>query len=610
MKFYFLFALLAFCTKTSAAQLSNNTTIVSISFNETLQGYGSPGGNENDTIHNFQVAYEEGKNANDTMSFALQVNIADITKWLADPLHNAVCAGDVVEAGTTNGSSVAVGSEGSLHIFDGGVLPSHQLMMEYSLPFTSTSGNYTLYGVKHIPGNDCLNLLSQVTTLYVHVYDDDIETDSKEDKQIVRSGIVKIGAMGVISIVESLRIHGGTVADQIKGFLSFGLLLVGNILKNCLSISAYDTNFWYLWANDGITGVLLDLIQRPSELELRLAMYIGNKTNNETSSVTVHRQMLPLSDFIMGDDNVTVYFGKHMQMSKTGIVGMIGKIYILYILLNIIYWFYCFYTTHYRYMYCSTFSCTVYLTQISLISTLSLSDGININISFSLSARHNSFLPPGLNALGLDKILPKPVSQYGEIGNYPAGGLIGQHKLTAGSKMVKTIYTIPVGLDSVMLKWSMISTNTFIDVANGNNVDLQIEMVAMPLRLLQFLPPSTWIAPTYIHIDGNEHKISTLNDAIDMLKITSGGELTSDNSHRIFSAEIQLPAATSGAIHISLNCTAPASDFAMLDKEGTTFIHSTVRGSCYAEVIRLNEDGTVSTTSYKSERQNLLEIKA
>ena len=81
------------------------------------------------------------------MSFSLQVDIADVVKWHADPLHNAVCAGHVIEAAITNMSSVPVGADGSLHVFDGGVHhKTHELMMEYSLPFVEKGRNYTLYG--------------------------------------------------------------------------------------------------------------------------------------------------------------------------------------------------------------------------------------------------------------------------------------------------------------------------------------------------------------------------------------------------------------------------------------------------------------------------------
>ena len=214
-----------------------------------------------------------------------------------------------------------------------------------------------------------------------------------------------------------------------------------------------------------------------------------------------------------------------------------------------------------------------------------------------------------MNALGLGKLVPKPVSQYGEIGNYPLGGTVGAHVLTAATPLVFTTYKIPFGLDSNLLQWSMISASQFIEEDTLNKVDLQVEIVAMPLRLLQFLPPATWIAPTYILLNANEFKMNTLEEATEMLKIVSDGRLSKDNTHREISVEIQLPATKSGMLHIALNCTSPASDFAFLDKEGSTYIHSTVLGSCRAKVTSMNDAGVVSTKSYISERKCLLEIK-
>ena len=40
---------------------------------------------------------------------------------------------------------------------------------------------------------------------------------------IVRKGIARINATGVIKIIESLRVTGGTKLDQLTGFLDFGM---------------------------------------------------------------------------------------------------------------------------------------------------------------------------------------------------------------------------------------------------------------------------------------------------------------------------------------------------------------------------------------------------
>ena len=241
--------LLALLVLAHGTDASNAT--VSLTFNETLKGFGTVGGSPNDTIADFQRAYVAGKENGESMSFSLVVDIADIDAWSKDPLHNAVCTGLVTESAITPmPAGLPVDAGGSLHVFDGGVLPTHELRMEYALPFhTAADGKkYMLYGVKHLPGNDCLGILSQATTLYVHVLalpDKTLAVGSPPPPgAILRSGIVKIGAGDVISLIASMRLHGGTLADKIEGFLTFGLLLLGDIAKNCLARGAYETDFW------------------------------------------------------------------------------------------------------------------------------------------------------------------------------------------------------------------------------------------------------------------------------------------------------------------------------------------------------------------------------
>ena len=560
-------ALLGLILLASGTNAANVT--VSLTFNETLKGFGTVGGSSNDTIADFQRAYVRGKGIGESMSFSLVVNISDIDAWAADPLHNALCSGMVTESAITpmpSGLPVDAGS-GSLHVFDGGVLPTHELRMEYALPFTTAAGkHYTLYGVKHLPGDDCLGILSQATTLYVHMLD----TDKLKQPMaigsppppgaILRSGIVKIGAGDVISLIASMRLHGGTLVDQIKGFLTFGLLLLGDVVKNCLAKGAYETDFWYFWSSDRSTGVLLDMVKRPTTLELRLAQYAHG------TAPVVTRQFLPLSDFSLASDNVTVTMGKDLTMSPTGIAGTVG--------------------------------------------------GVPLNVSFALDGRTNSFLPPVISALGLDAVLPKPVSAYGGVG--AAGGRVGARALAAGVPMVKTTYRIPYLIDA--LKWVMISAMRF-DAVVGDTaaeaeeaapaaVDLQVELVALPLSLLPFLPPSAWVAPVYVRVDGKEYHLDTLDDATASVDVTADGKLSPDNTVRTFGVAVQLPARPVGAQRVQLNCSAPASAFAFLDQEGKTMIHTTTMGDCDAAVVRVDASGAATTTRYRSLGRNLLEIKA
>jgi cholesterol oxidase len=178
---------------------------VGVSFNETLQGFGVEGGSVNDTIADFEAAYDAGKKLNQKLAFGLYVSIPDMAKFLTDPLRTGVCAGYAEANGLTPATGATVENGGRINIFDGGVLPTHELRMEYTLPFVALDGkNYTLTGVKHIPSKDCAQLASQVTTLYVHVREGYDDLTAK----IVQKGIVKIGPAATIKLIASLKVFG------------------------------------------------------------------------------------------------------------------------------------------------------------------------------------------------------------------------------------------------------------------------------------------------------------------------------------------------------------------------------------------------------------------
>jgi hypothetical protein len=98
---------------------------------------------------------------------------------------------------------------------------------------------------------------------------------------------------------------------------------------------------------------------------------------------------------------------------------------------------------------------------------------VTVDVSFALDGRRNDFLPAVLYDVAA-KVLPTPVSNYGEVGT--DDGVVGGVPLKAGTPLVKTTYRIPVGLQ--LMHWCMISAMAF------DGTDLQIEMVGMPLSVL------------------------------------------------------------------------------------------------------------------------------
>ena len=61
-----------------------------------------------------------------------------------------------------------------------------------------------MVGTKHMPGNDCKDILLQITTLYTQVFKCNTTTGEPDPTQIVRRGIVKIDFAGGLAASASV----------------------------------------------------------------------------------------------------------------------------------------------------------------------------------------------------------------------------------------------------------------------------------------------------------------------------------------------------------------------------------------------------------------------
>lgn len=209
---------------------------VFIRFDEVLKGFGIQGGSDDDTLEDFQKAYDQGKLANSTLSFSARVTLRNIAGFVKDELHRGGITGSATADTITGPDGRSLEEGATISIFPRGVTPTnttHELGMKYTLPFQDEQGkNYTMVGVKHIPGNDCLRLLQHITTLYVHVRD----MDTPAPHKIVRKGIVHIDLLGALSLIASLRIGGGTTKlQEVDGLVLFAAFLGKDVVQDCLT---------------------------------------------------------------------------------------------------------------------------------------------------------------------------------------------------------------------------------------------------------------------------------------------------------------------------------------------------------------------------------------
>lgn len=226
-----------------------------------------------------------------------------------------------------------------------------------------------------------------------------------------------------------------------------------------------------------------------------------------------------------------------------------------------------------------------------------VADGImaaasNLGFDGIMGSRKMVFLP-NIFRYGLGKfvsgVVPVVTSHYGSVTSDPTRmRMVGNSTLKAAVPLVKTTYAIPAGLS--VLRWAMISASQF------EGTDLQVELVASPI-LTEALG---YIAPVYVFFEGTEYHLNSLFDLFASVSLSRAGDYDNDQAHRVFEAEIRIKSAK-----ILLSCSAPVEQFAFLEQEGSTYIHSTVFGDCTATVNKMLKPSKV----YTSFGVNLLEIK-
>lgn len=247
----------------------------------------------------------------------------------------------------------------------------------------------------------------------------------------VRKGISKINVTAVIKLVASLRVGGGdTPLDRIEGFLKFAAFLLGDVGHNCLNTTATAVNVEYFWSSDGTNGVLLGMVRRPDHLELRTITYMpsaaptmGSTTVGDGTSpqIVVAKEVLPLSAYKNGTGWVAM---GNLNMSTQGCVGIAAN-------------------------------------------------NTRVDVMFTgMDERNNTFLPSDFEPGGIfDEVsdfVPVVTSKYGAVGGEV--GTVGKKLLLrAGTPLVRTSYSVPVGME--ILRWGMISASQF------EGSDLQIEML-------------------------------------------------------------------------------------------------------------------------------------
>jgi hypothetical protein len=339
--------------------------------------------------------------------------------------------------------------------------------------------------------------------------------------------------------------------QKLTGLVDFALFLGQNVLPNCdPTPGPSTTQFYYFWLSDQERAALVGMIRRPTEnrLELRVVQYQAGEPP------VVQKQNLSMQEYQNLSDG-TIVMGP-LKMSPEGVIGSVAN--------------------------------------------------VSVNLPFaSLDGRSNLFLPPSITKseelTWLMPYIPAVRSSYGTA--IPSGGAtVGGYSFASGS-LVKTQYPVPLGLSVV--RWALLSANQF------EGSDLQLEVVAMPLvdlaehipvvkRVLDCNPVNCYIAPSYVRLNKREYH---LNDLVsEQVRIEAASTFNHNQTAREFAVRIHLLELDT---KLEVNCSAPVDAFAFVEKEGHTYIHTTLAADCVASIdAPLHKPELVY-----SRRRNLMELK-
>jgi len=258
-----------------------------------------------------------------------------------------------------------------------------------------------------------------------------------------------------------------------------------------------------VWVSDplGAGGMLLDLIVRPTTLELRMEIY------NASMPPLVLKEYLPLSA-LSTDGGFSVTMG-NVTLTSSSASGSVN--------------------------------------------------GTPFSLAFTLGSRANEFVPALFEKSSLG-LLPNFSSSYGNLtlASYGASQL-------KGTPLVCSRYAVRFDLDQ--LRWAMISAMAF------PGSDLQLELLAMDTIGNLFLPT------VYVFYNGEQHQLD--DPFLLEARVEKAGDIA--GQARVFSAAIETL-----SLHLHVNCSAPLSQFALLDTEGNTQIHTTVLGVCVVDDLKAN----------------------
>jgi len=198
--------------------------------------------------------------------------------------------------------------------------------------------------------------------------------------------------------------------------------------------------------------------------------------------------------------------------------------------------------------------------------------GMNLDACFALSGCKMRFVP-GFVTWWFDNV-PDFRSLYGALDRATCEGAVYKDEPVTCSTY---------SLDSLAgARWVLISAPRFAAT------DFAFEISAA--RLL-----GRWMPAAWVFLAGREYHLNSPMDSLFRLRIGRAGDV--ESGERVFTASIR-----ASGLRLDVEARGPVDQFARLDVEGQTEIHTTLFGTCRATVAAAGQ-------TFVAERNCLLEVK-
>lgn len=192
----------------------------SLSFTEEMKGFVRAGAPD------WQTGHDEGRAANNAWAVRLNVQVADVDRFVTTPEHEAAISGTVESALVGGRCAVDRGTFNLLvHDDDPAVK-----QMKYRLHFTAADGTpRTLVGHKQVRNDAGLDVWGDTTTLYTTLLEGTVPPGGDAGAPVLARGIIRIDEAGFLRQLTTFRTEGPTLGDRLSALNRFGALFLGKL---------------------------------------------------------------------------------------------------------------------------------------------------------------------------------------------------------------------------------------------------------------------------------------------------------------------------------------------------------------------------------------------